>query len=298
MNTTTNRPVTQIIDTVPMLEGAGLPVRRAYPNNQLRELDPFLLFDHFGPVTWGPGEASGVPDHPHRGFETVTYLLQGAMDHKDSTGGGATLNEGDVQWMTAGAGIVHSEMPTAEMVQNGGTLHGFQIWVNLPAKDKMTPPRYQDVPRENTPTAHSADGLTTVRVVAGEALGVKGAVETHLPITYLHVTLAPGGVLEQPVEAGHNAVAYAFGGSASAGPEGVTVEEGQMAVFGQEGRVRLENAPEATEAAELLILAGQPLNEPIARYGPFVMNTRQQLHEAVADYEPGRMGRIAPTDVA
>ncbi|MFQ5509399.1 MAG: pirin family protein [Leptospirillia bacterium] len=286
------RRVSTLLEAHRTVEGAGLPVNRSFPQHGRMDLDPFMLFDHFGPVTWGPKEASGVPDHPHRGFETVTYVLEGALEHRDSTGGGAVLRAGDVQWMTAGSGIVHSEMPEADFFNNGGTLHGFQIWVNLPAKDKMVTPRYQDVPADQTPIAHSDDGKATVRVVAGESLGVKGAVETRIPITYLHVTLAPGGELLQPVTSGHNAGVYVFGGEALVA--GDPVGEGGMAVLGEGDAVTLSVPEGAVGPADLLLLAGAPIDEPVARYGPFVMNTHEEIRQAVRDYEAGRMGRIAP----
>ena len=283
------RPVLGVHDAHRTVEGAGLPVRRSIPGGKRPHLDPFLLLDHFGPVDFAPGEASGVPDHPHRGFETVTYILEGRLEHKDSQGHGAVLGPGDVQWMTAGSGIVHSEMPEAAFKETGGVLHGFQLWVNLPAADKMTRPRYQDLEASDIPVAQG-DGVT-VRVVAGEALGQSGAVQTRIPITYLHARLAPGGAVTLPLPAEQDAAAYVFGGRVAVGGE--TVTEGQLAVFGDGDRITLENNDR--DDAQVLILGGTPIREPIARYGPFVMNTEAQIQEAIRDHRQGRMGRIAAT---
>ena len=284
------RPVVEVVTSERTLEGGGFPVRRPFPTARLLQVDPFLLLDHLGPVKWGPGQGIGAPDHPHRGFETVTYLLSGEMQHKDSAGHSGRLGPGDVQWMTAGAGVVHSELPSDAFMQNGGTMHGFQIWVNLPARDKMVRPRYQDIPAARIPEAVSADGKVKVRVIAGEALGQSAVIETHTPIIYLHFTLQPGGEVVQPVPDSHNALVYVIRGELRAGDEGRRVREGQMARFGGGDAVRL--AVEASEPVDLLLLAGVPLNEPVERYGPFVMNTREQIIQAIADYREGRMGKI------
>ncbi len=284
------RPVVEVITSEKTLEGGGFPVRRPFPTARLLQVDPFLLLDHLGPVQWGPGQGIGAPDHPHRGFETVTYLLSGEMQHKDSAGHNGRLGPGDVQWMTAGAGVVHSELPSDAFMQNGGTMHGFQIWVNLPARDKMARPRYQDIPAARIPEAASADGKVKVRVVAGEALGRSAVIDTHTPIIYLHFTIQPGGEIVQPVPDGHNVLAYVIHGELRAGDEGRRVREGQMARFGGGDAVRL--AVDAGAPADLLLLAGVPLNEPVERYGPFVMNTREQIIQAIADYREGRMGKI------
>jgi redox-sensitive bicupin YhaK (pirin superfamily) len=256
------------------------------------QVDPFLLLDHLGPVTWGPGEGIGAPDHPHRGFETVTYLLSGEMQHKDSAGHSGSLRPGDVQWMTAGAGVVHSELPSDAFMKHGGVMHGFQLWVNLPARDKMIPPRYQDIPAARIPGAASADGKVKVRVIAGESLGMSAVIETRTPILYLHFTLRPGGAITQPVPENFNALAYVIRGELRAGDTGRVVSEGQMARFGSGNAVRLAVDDMAAEPADLLLLAGQPLNEPVERYGPFVMNTRQEIVQAIRDFNEGRLGKI------
>ena len=286
------RPVVEVVTTERMLEGGGFPVRRPFPTARLLQVDPFLLLDHLGPVKWGPGQGIGAPDHPHRGFETVTYLLSGEMQHKDSAGHSGKLGPGDVQWMTAGAGVVHSELPSDAFMQKGGTMHGFQIWVNLPARDKMIRPRYQDIPAARIPQAASADGKVRVRVIAGDSLGHSAVIETHTSIIYLHFTLQPGGEIVQPVPAGHNALAYVIQGELGAGEEGRRVREGQMARFGGGDAVRLAVDENAAVPADALLLAGAPLNEPVERYGPFVMNTRDEIIQAIRDYQSGKMGSI------
>jgi hypothetical protein len=254
------------------------------------QVDPFLLLDHLGPVRWAPGEGIGAPDHPHRGFETVTYLLSGGFQHKDSAGHAGKLTPGDVQWMTAGSGVVHSELPSDEFMRDGGVMHGFQIWVNLPARDKMMKPRYQEIPAARIPEAASADGKVKVRVIAGESLGKKAVIETRTPIMYLHFTIQPGGEIVQPVPADHTAIAYVIDGVLRAGPDGRAVKEGQMAWLGSGDAVRLK--AENPSPANFLLLTGVPLNEPVARYGPFVMNTRAEIEQAFEDYKAGRLGSI------
>lgn len=286
------RDVAQLIDAQRMLEGGGFPVRRPFPTRALSYIDPFLLFDHLGPVAWPPGEAIGAPDHPHRGFETVTYLLEGSMVHVDSAGHRGTLAPGDVQWMTAGRGIVHSELPEPSYKARGGVLHGFQIWVNLPAKDKMMAPRYQDIAAAAIPRASSADGKTQVRVIAGEALGASAVIDTRIPITYLHYTLAPGACTVQPVSLGHTALVYVIDGTVQVGPRRQPVHEGQMAKLSDGARVQLLVGDDILQSANVLLLAGAPLNEPVARYGPFVMNTEAEVRQAVRDYQEGRLTSV------
>lgn len=287
------RRVVTIVESIKTLEGGGFPVRRPFPTTDLSQVDPFLLLDHLGPVKWGPGEAIGAPDHPHRGFETVTYLLSGGMRHKDSSGHTGHLGPGDVQWMTAGAGVVHSEMPDEEFLRAGGIMHGFQVWVNLPAQDKMIAPYYQEIPSEHIPEAVSGDGLVKARVIAGEAMGKSAVIATRTPIMYLHYTLQPGGAVTQPVPSGHNALVYVFSGEALVGPASAPIGEGRMALLDDGDAVLLGNGADAAVSANLLLLAGLPLREPVARYGPFVMNTEAEIRQALADYREGRMGRIA-----
>jgi quercetin 2,3-dioxygenase len=281
------RTVAGILPALRTTEGGGVTVRRAFPTGRLDEVDPFLLFDHMGPWDIAPGEAKGFPDHPHRGFETVTYLLEGQFEHRDSLGNHGKLEAGDVQWMTAGSGLVHSEMPGSDLVRKGGRIQGFQIWVNLPKANKMEPPRYQELKAALVPKTES-NGVQ-VRVVAGEALGLKGAVETHVPITYVHATLQPGASYSQPLPAEQNAVAYVISGEASF--DGSTAGEGKLAVFEHDGdEVRIANAGE--RPVDVLVLGGRPLNEPVARYGPFVMNTKEEIYQAFEDFRTGKMGVI------
>ncbi len=283
------RDVVRIVSAHRQREGGGFIVRRPLPTAGLDHLDPFLLIDEMGPVEYGPGEAVGAPDHPHRGFETVTYILEGAMRHEDSAGHRGLLRPGDVQWMTAGAGIVHSEMPTPELLDRGGRVHGFQIWVNLPTRLKMTRPRYQDVPAARIRTVRSDDGLATGRIVAGEALGARAVIETHTPIVYQDWTLAPGADLTLPIDRAQRVLAYVFEGAARVGER--AIGGGQLAILGDGDSVRLR----ASSPGRLLLLAGVPHREPVARYGPFVMNTERELAEAFQDYRTGRMGEITRT---
>lgn len=276
------RSVTQVVTARRQLEGAGFSVRRPFPTPSLSDVDPFLLVDEMGPSDYAPGEAVGAPDHPHRGFETVTYVLEGELEHRDSAGHAGRLGPGDVQWMTAGAGVVHSEMPSAAILRDGGRVHGFQVWVNLPAADKMVPPRYQEIRGSSIPVVEPAPGAR-IRVVAGTAAGVVGAVTTHTPVTYLHVTLAPGARFRQPVPSAHNAMSYTFAGDG----------DGELAVFAPDGDT-VEIVNNGQSVRELLLLTGLPLHEPVARYGPFVMSTQAEIRQAIDDFQAGRMGVIAP----
>jgi redox-sensitive bicupin YhaK (pirin superfamily) len=290
---TEQRPVAMVVPTTRTVEGGGFVVRRPFPTARLDMVDPFLLLDHMGPSEYGPGEAVGAPDHPHRGFETVTYMLEGAFEHRDSTGGGGYLGPGDVQWMTAGAGVVHSELPAERIRREGGRVHGLQLWVNLPRADKMAPPRYQEIKSDEIPVAEPAPGAR-VKVVAGDVFGVRGPVETHSPIVYLHVTLEPGASLDVPIPDGQRAMAYVISGTGTFGPDGDALDEAHLVLFdGTEGVVPVATPPDAAGSLDALVIAGAPLGEPVARYGPFVMNTRDELVEAFDDYQSGAMGRIA-----
>ena len=287
------RTVAGVVNSVETLEGEGFLVRRPFPKASFSEFDPFLLLDEMGPMELAPGEAKGAPDHPHRGFETVTYLLSGDMEHKDSRGHAGRLKPGDLQWMTAGAGVIHSEMPAREFARDGGYLHGFQLWVNLPKRDKMTKPRYQEIPNSQIPKTTSADGLVSVSVIAGEAMGEKAVIQTRTPIIYLHYRIEPGGAAIQQVPGAYNAFAYVVEGEGFFGAEGERAGDGQMVLFAQDGdEVTIENPADANVTLEVLLIAGLPLNEPVARYGPFVMNTQAEIRQAIEDYRLGRMGAI------
>lgn len=291
--TQTHRSVSGIINSVETLEGAGFLVRRPFPKSSFSEFDPFLLLDELGPVNLKPGQAKGAPDHPHRGFETVSYILDGRLEHRDSAGHAGLLHPGDVQWMTAGAGVVHSEMPEAEFTRTGGRLHGIQLWVNLPQTDKLITPRYQEIPAAQIPTAQTPDGSVTVRVIAGAALGAEAVIETRTPIIFLHFTLQPGATIVQPVPSTYNAFTYLLEGTGQFGPDRERGDDGQMVIFAQDGEeVTIANDVEAQQPLDLLLIAGVPLHEPVVRYGPFVMNTEAEIRQAIDDYRNGRMGRI------
>ena len=277
-----NRTLRSIVPTHTVLEGGGFRVRRPVAMGRL--MSPFLLLDEMGPVTYGPGEAVGAPDHPHRGFETVTYLLAGGMKHADSAGNSGDLNPGDVQWMTAGRGVIHSELPQDQMMEQGGLMHGFQIWVNLPAKDKMMAPRYQDIPSSEIPEATSSEGDVWAKVIAGKALGVEAVIDTVIPITYIHLKLEPGARYTHPSTADHNLMVYAFGGDMDI--EGKTLRDGGLGLLSEGEHVTLVAG---SAGAECLLLGGPEIDEPIARYGPFVMNTREEIYQAIEDFQNGTL---------
>ncbi len=276
-------------------EGAGFIVRRPLPSAGLSVADPFLLIDEMGPVEYGPGEAVGAPDHPHRGFETVTYVLDGEFEHEDSAGHRGTLRAGDVQWMTAGAGIVHSEMPSRRIRTEGGKVHGFQLWLNLPARLKMTRPRYQELSSARIPEGRTPDGRASVRVIAGEALGASAVIDTHTPIVLQDWSLEPEGDVTSALAAEQRGLVYVFEGTIRLGDGGRFVREGQLALLGEGDAVRLRGAPGDAGTARFLLLGGAPIGEPVARYGPFVMNTEREIQQAIIDYQSGRMGEITRT---
>src|ERR1043165_3306102 len=251
------RTVAGVVNSIETLEGGGFLVRRPFPVASFSEFDPFLLLDEMGPMEVAPGEAKGAPDHPHRGFETVTYLLSGDMEHKDSSGHAGQLRAGDVQWMTAGSGVVHAEMPSGEFMRTGGRMHGFQLWVNLPQRDKMIKPRYQEIPGSQIPKATSADGLVSVSVIAGEAMGEKAVIETRTTIMYLHYRIKPGGMVNQQVPHNYNAFAYVVDGAGSFGVEGERGADGQMIMFAPDGdEVRIENPADGNAKLEVVGIAG------------------------------------------
>ncbi|GAB7525597.1 pirin family protein [Paraburkholderia sp. 2C] len=285
------RTIERTYPAIRTTEGGGFVVHRPFPTRMLMDFDPFLLLDEMGPVDYAPGEAKGAPDHPHRGFETVTYVLEGQFGHKDSAGHSGTLHAGDVQWMTAGAGVVHSEMPDPSFVETGGRVHGLQLWVNLPRRDKMVAPHYQEIPSTRIPVATSADGKVRVKVIAGEALGAKAVIETRTPILYQHFTLQPGAQLEHPVPREHRVFAYGLSGTGLYGEDRQSIDARRMVVFHSDGDSITLAAGD--EPLDVLLFGGVPLNEPVVRYGPFVMNTEDEIRQAVIDYQAGRMGRIA-----
>ena len=283
----TTRSVTRLIHAMPQLEGEGMIVTRPFPTARLDHLDPFLLLDRMGPVMHGPGDAKGAPDHPHRGFETVTYVLEGAIEHGDSQGNHGRIGAGDVQWMTAGSGVIHSEMPSEEIRRDGGRMHGFQLWVNLPRRDKMMKPRYQELRASEIPTATSNDGKVSVTVIAGESLGTRATIDTRTPIIYLHLRLAAGARFAQSIPPAYNAFAFIINGEATFGDR--LGRENDTVFFDRNGD---EVAISSENGVELLLISGVPLNEPVVRYGPFVMNTPGEIRQAMIDYQSGRFGEI------
>jgi redox-sensitive bicupin YhaK (pirin superfamily) len=290
------RPVAEVVTAHRQLEGAGFSVRRPFPGElSTAESDPFLLLDHLGPQVNGPQEAAGAPWHPHRGFETVSYILDGEIAHHDTNGGGGVIGEGDTQWMTAGSGILHDELPTERAYRAGGPSHAVQLWVNLPAALKMTPPRYQAITRDDLLLLTSDDGGALIRLIAGDIAGFTGPGVTHTPITYAHATLAPGAQIAVPWNPAFSALAYVLTGRGTAGPEGRPVADGQLVVFGPGDHLVVAATDGQAEPLDVLLLGGLPIREPIAHCGPFVMNTRQEILQAIEDFQGGRLG-IVPAD--
>jgi len=290
------RPVAEVIAAHHTLEGAGFEVWRPFPGDvDLHMTDPFLLLDQLGPVEYGPGEAKGAPWHPHRGFETVTYVLDGEISHHDSNGGGGLIAEGDTQWMTAGAGILHDEVPSERALREGGPAHGVQLWVNLPARLKFTPARYQAITGNELTLLSSPDGGALVRLIAGELAGHRAPGVTHTPIVYAHATLSPGAELSLPWPADFNALAYTLLGQGYVGTETRPVSEHELVVFGDGDSLVLRGADRQegpSPTFEVLLLGGLPIREPIVHYGPFVMNTKAEILQAVDDFQAGRMGIV------
>jgi redox-sensitive bicupin YhaK (pirin superfamily) len=289
------RPVLSVTTAPSGFEGEGFPVRRAFAGVAKHLLDPFIHMDQMGEVEYAPGEARGTSWHPHRGFETVTYMIDGTFQHRDSTGGGGLITDGDTQWMTAGAGILHIERPPEDLVVSGGVFHGVQLWVNLPAADKFVEPRYQDIRGGEVKLLRSPDGGALLRVIAGSLGDHEGPGVTHTPITYLHATVTAGARLTLPWSPSYNALAYVLAGRGTVGSEGRPVRTGQLAVFGEGGHLTLAadtSQDSHTPDLEVLLLGGRPIGEPVAQYGPFVMNTKAEIAQAFEDFQAGRMGQI------
>ena len=289
------RPVRSITTAPRGFEGEGFPVRRAFHGVDLADLDPFIHLDQMGEVEYAPGEPKGTPWHPHRGFETVTYMLDGTLRHADTHGGGGLISDGDTQWMTAGSGLLHIEAPPEEVVMKGGLFHGFQLWVNLPAAKKWSPPRYQDLGAGDVRLLTSHDGGALLRLIAGDLGGESGPGSTHTPIVLVHATVEPGARVSLPWRRDFNALVYTLAGRGTVGAERRRIDMGQLAVLGQGDTVELEaDVIQETRAPKLdvLILGGLPIREPVAWYGPFVMNTRAELQQAFDDFNAGKLGRI------
>lgn len=284
------RPVRAVTTAPEGFEGEGFPVRRAFAGVPMAELDPFIHMDQMGPVIWPPMQAKGTDWHPHRGFETVTYILDGTFLHQDSHGGGGVISNGATQWMTAGSGILHIETPPEELVRSGGLFHGIQLWVNLPGRSKMLSPAYQNLEAEDVTLLASSDDAAIIRVIAGEIDGHKGPGSTHTPITIAHVTLSAGARVELPWNPEFNALAYGLEGVGTVGTEVASFGQGRLAVFGAGDTFVFQAGPEAP--LDVLLLGGEPIGEPVAAQGPFVMNTREELLTAFEDFRAGRMGTI------
>jgi redox-sensitive bicupin YhaK (pirin superfamily) len=289
------RPVKQVSTGPRGFEGLGFPVVRAFAGVPMADLDPFVHMDQMGEVDYAPMEPKGTDWHPHRGFETVTYMIDGTFQHQDSHGGGGVIDNGATQWMTAGSGILHIETPPESLVMSGGLFHGLQLWVNLPAADKFTAPKYQSIEGEDATLVASEDGGALVRIIGGSIGGHDGPGSTHTPITVAHATVQPGGQLSLPWDPTYNALIYVLSGNGEAGAERRPVHGGQLVVFGAGDRITIRasgfqdsNRP----ALELYILGGQPIREPVVQYGPFVMNTQEELVQAMEDYQAGRLGVV------
>ena len=294
------RPVLGVTTAPQGHEGEGFPVRRAFAGIASQVLDPFIMMDQMGEVEYAPGEPKGTSWHPHRGFETVTYIMDGAFQHQDSHGGGGFIQDGATQWMTAGSGILHIETPPVELVRSGGTFHGIQLWVNLPSKDKMTAPAYQNLEGRDVTLLSSEDGGALLRVIAGTLPAGGGAVHqgpgsTRTPITLVHASIAPGAQLSLPWKPSFNALVYVLSGHGRIGVDGQPISTGQTAVLGHGDHLTMQ-ADDTQDGRhpqlEVLLLGGEPIGEPVAQYGPFVMNTRAELQQAVDDFNAGRFGQI------
>ncbi|HVL04935.1 MAG TPA: pirin family protein [Acidimicrobiales bacterium] len=289
------RPVRSVTTAPTGYEGEGFPVHRAFAGVPMADLDPFIHMDQMGEVDYAPGEPKGTSWHPHRGFETVTYMIDGVMEHQDSNGGGGVITDGDTQWMTAGGGILHIERPPEALVMSGGLFHGLQLWVNLPAKDKMIQPRYQDIRGSSVALLSSPDGGALVRLIAGDLGGHTGPGSTYTPITIVHATIQPGAEVDLPWRAGYNGLLYVLSGLGTVGAERRPVRSGQLAVLGEGDTIRVAGPREqagGSPGLDVYVMGGRPIREPVAHYGPFVMNTKAQLIKAFEDYQSGRLGSV------
>lgn len=290
----TERPVRSITTGPRGYEGLGFPVVRAFAGVSTATLDPFIHMDQMGEVDYEPGEPRGTDWHPHRGFETVTYMIDGKFAHQDSHGGGGLIGDGATQWMTAGSGILHIETPPAEMVTSGGLFHGIQLWVNLPKRDKFAAPRYQAIEGTDSTLLSSDDGGALIRLIAGEIDGHRGPGATHTPITVAHATIESAARLNIPWDRDFNSLIYVLSGQGSVGPAGHPVRQGQLAVLGAGDRITVTAQPGPAPALDVLLLGGRPIREPVFHYGPFVMNTRAEVIEALEDYQSGKFRSIPP----
>lgn len=286
----TERPVLKITTAPEGREGDGFPVRRAFAGLTFEELDPFIHMDQMGPVTYGPNEARGTGWHPHRGFETVTYIMDGSFEHQDSHGGGGVINDGDTQWMTAGSGVLHIEKPPNELVDKGGFFHGVQLWVNLPARDKMIHPKYQGIGSEEVRVITDDSARSVIRIIAGAIGPFTGPGSTFTPIVMAHVTILDEATISLPWNPGYGCLVYALLGTGAVGESGRNLREGQLALLGPGDRITLTAGPGAN--LDVLVLGGQRIKEPVAHYGPFVMNTEEEIMQAINDFNAGKLGTV------
>jgi redox-sensitive bicupin YhaK (pirin superfamily) len=294
------RPVVSVTTAPRGFEGEGFPVRRAFAGVDPALLDPFIMMDQMGEVEYAPGEPKGTPWHPHRGFETVTYIMDGSFIHQDSHGGGGVITDGDTQWMTAGSGLLHIETPPEALVVSGGLFHGLQLWVNLPRTSKMAPPRYQDLRASDVVLLSSDDGGALLRVIAGEVGGHAGPGSTYTPMTMVHASIASGAEMTVPWRQDFNALVYVLSGTGTVGAEGRPVKAGQLAVLGAGGSLTVAADPvqeSRLSGLDVVILGGEPIREPIAWHGPFVMNTQRELLQAFEDFQAGRLGTVPPDGI-
>lgn len=290
-----DRPVVSVTTAPEGFEGEGFPVRRAFAGIGFEALDPFIHMDQMGEVDYGPGEPKGTSWHPHRGFETVTYMIDGQLRHSDSQGGGGLIGGGDTQWMTAGSGLLHIEAPPEHLVKSGGVFHGIQLWVNLPAAQKFVEPRYQDITAAKVALLSSDDDGALIRVIAGEIGGHPGPGITYTPITMMHLTMSPGARVNLGWRRDFNALVYGLGGDGTVGPTGHPIETGQLAVFGKGDTITIsanQQQESRYHGLDVLVLGGRPIREPVAAYGPFVMNSHAELVQAFEDFQAGRLGII------
>jgi hypothetical protein len=270
-------------------EGDGIPVTRAFPVPEMREFDPFLLFDHFGPINYEPGGATGVPAHPHCGFEAITYLLGGEVEHKDSWGGQAAIETGDIQWMTTGSGLIHSELVTEKFKKSGGIIQGLQIWVNLPKKDKQVKPWYQHIKKDDIPVIKESSGVE-IKVLVGKVKETKSLVQTYSPVSIFDVQFSNSGQINLEISKNQIAMVYVIDGELQFVEENKIAAKGQMIYYDQSAdEINLTSI--STEGS-YLVLAGEPLNEPVVRHGPFVTNTEGEMKQAMLDYQNGKMGEL------
>jgi redox-sensitive bicupin YhaK (pirin superfamily) len=287
----TTRSVLKTVPAVAVLEGGGFLVHRPFPTRALMDVDPFLMIDELGPTVYGPGEAIGAPDHPHRGFEIITYMLSGANQHSDSFGHRGFLHDGDVQYMLAGAGVVHREMPADEIMRDGGRVHGLQIWINLASADKNLRPRYVDLRADSVPVYKATDGAFTAKLIAGHAFGIEAPVQTQHATDYIHLTIEPGRRADVPVRVGTTVLAYVLDGIVQIGAREARPHD--LIMFEKNGEsISLESTGDTS--ANVIVLASEPIGEPIVRYGPFVMNTEAEIKAAFEDFQSGKMGTIEP----